>query len=304
MFMGLWGTFIIISFPIDIFFGFISLFNHGHSFLNQNAWISIFALSVLLTFVGFIEALRGPIVKNIEIPIENLADDLVGLKIAQISDLHIGPTIQTRYVEKVVKITNAINPDLIVITGDLADAHTESIKKHLQPLRHLKSRFGIFYVTGNHEYYWSVDTLLPELKSLGFKILMSSNEILDIGNSKILIAGIPDPMGKSYATDHKPDLAKARESDTKTELNILLAHRPDPYELAEKYGFHLLFAGHTHAGQFFPFSLIIPFVHKYYKGLNRHGKIWLYVNPGTGYWGPANRFAIASEITLACLRKV
>ncbi|MBC7714036.1 MAG: metallophosphoesterase [Rhizobacter sp.] len=304
MFMGFWGSFVMISIPLDIINVVWTLFNHGNSLFTQIIWMTVFAVSILITLIGLVQVLLGPKVKNINIPVENLPGELNGLKIAQISDLHIGPTIQTRYVEKVVKKTNATKPDLIVITGDLADAHTESIKKHLQPLRHLTSRFGTFYVTGNHEYYWGVETLLPELKALGMKILMSSNIVIDVDGAKLLVAGLPDPTGRSFASDHKPDIVKARTSEIKTQFNILLAHRPDPYEAAEKYGFHLQFSGHTHAGQFFPFSLLIPIAHKYYKGLNRHGKLWLYVNPGTGYWGPANRFGIASEITLAKLTKI
>ncbi len=303
MFMGFWGTFILLSFPIDILNGAATLFNNGKSLLNTNFYQIIFVLSILITFIGFVQVLLGPKVLEVEVPVEDLPADLSGLKIAQISDLHIGSTIQTRYVEKVVKKTNDAHPDLIVITGDLADAHTESIKKHLQPLRHLKSTYGTFYVTGNHEYYWEVATLLPELQALGFNILTNTNKVIHIKNSSVLIAGLPDPTGRQFASDHKPDIVKARTSDIKTQFNILLAHRPDPYASAEKYGFHLQFSGHTHAGQFFPFSVLIPIAHKYYKGLNRHGKLWLYVNPGTGYWGPANRFGIASEITLAKLIK-
>lgn len=301
--MGWWGTFIMISLPIDLVHFIFSMFKKGEFFIGQRGYLIILATSAFITLLGFIEVLRGPKVVEVNVPIENLPSDLENLKIAQISDLHIGPTIQSRYVKKVIKKTNNARPDLIVITGDLADAHTESIKKHLQPLADLTSRFGTFYVTGNHEYYWGVETLLPELKKLGFEILTNTNRILNLGSAKVLVAGMPDPTGRQFSEAHRPDLLKARKSDSPTDFNILLTHRPDPYINAEKYGFHLQFAGHTHAGQFFPFSLLIPIAHRYYRGLNRHGKLWLYVNPGTGYWGPANRFGIASEITLVKLSR-
>lgn len=302
-FMGFWGTFIMIAIPVDIIAVIYSFFNNGVSFLTTDVHLGIFLLAVLMTVFGFISVIRGPSIVKVDIPVPDLPDALQNLKIAQISDLHIGPTIQSRYVKRVVNKTNEQTPDIIVITGDLVDAHTESIKKHLRPLADLKSRYGVFYVTGNHEYYWGMQTLFNELKSVGLTILDNENKIIEIGGSNLLLAGIPDPMAIQLGPNFRPDLKKARFTQTKTDFNILLAHRPDPYSFAEEQGFHLQFSGHTHAGQFFPFSLLIPFAHKFYRGLNRHKTMWLYVNPGTGYWGPANRFGIASEITLATLTK-
>ena len=298
-FIGFLGTFIILSIPIDIIKFIVSFFSNGESYFEQNTHLIVLGLSIIITVLGFIEVLRGPKIVKVDIPIADLSFALKDFKIIQISDLHIGPTIQTRYVERVVKKTNEESPDIIVITGDLVDAHTSSIKKHLQPLTNLKAKYGVYYVTGNHEYYWGVATLMPELQKLGFNILLNTNQVITHNGAKILISGVTDPMGRQFTPDHHPNLIQARTSHGVTDLNILLAHRPDPYKEAEELGFHLQFAGHTHAGQFFPFSLFIPFAHKYYRGLNRYQKMWLYVNPGTGYWGPANRFGIASEITLA-----
>lgn len=299
--MGFWSTFIMISIPVDIIHLLISLFYKGDTFLDFYVNYFIFGLTALMTVIGLIQVFLGPKIVEVNARVENLASDLRDIKIAQISDLHIGPTIQTRYVEKVVAKTNTLNSDIIVITGDLVDAHTDSIKEHLIPLGKLKAKYGVYYVTGNHEYYWGVQTLLPELEKLGINILTNSNRVIDVNGSKILIAGVSDPVGSHFSFEHKPDIIKARQSQDKTDLNILLAHRPDPFNEAQALGFDLQFSGHTHGGQFFPFSLLIPFAHKYYRGLNRPDKMWLYVNPGTGYWGPANRFGISSEITLLTL---
>lgn len=299
--MGFWSTFIMISLPVDVLHLLVSLFYKGQTFLDLYVNYFVFGLTITMTFIGLIQVLLGPKIVEVNVVVDNLASDLKNIKIAQISDLHIGPTIQSRYVERVVKKTNSLNADIIVITGDLVDAHTDSIQKHLSPLGKLKATHGIFYVTGNHEYYWGISALLPELKKLGITVLMNTNSVININGSKILIAGITDPVGASFSLEHKPDIIKARQSKDKTDLNILLAHRPDPFSQAQELGFDLQFSGHTHAGQFFPFSLLIPFAHKYYRGLNRPDKMWLYVNPGTGYWGPANRFGISSEITLVNL---
>lgn len=302
-FMGFWGTYILIAIPVDIVAIIHSFFNNGISFLTPNAHWGIFLLAIAMTSFGLLSVVRGPKVLEIDIPTPDLADGLKDLKIIQISDLHIGPTIQGRYVRRVVAQTNVHDPDIIVITGDLVDAHTESIKQHLQPLKDLKSRYGVYYVTGNHEYYWGIQSLLGELEKVGLILLDNSNYVININGAQLMIAGIPDPMAAHLGKNHKPDVKKARLSPVKTDFNILLTHRPDPYLLAEEQGFHLQFSGHTHAGQFFPFSLLIPLAHKYYRGLNRIGKMWLYVNPGTGYWGPANRFGVTSEITKARLIK-
>lgn len=303
-FMGFWGTYIMIAVPIDIAAIIYSFFNHGVSFMTENAHLGVFLLSILMTTFGFISVVKGPRIVSVNIPSKDLPEGLVGLKIAQISDLHIGPTIQSRYVNRVVNKTNELNPDLVVITGDLVDAHTDSIKKHLQPLANLRTKYGVYYVTGNHEYYWGVHSLFKELKKVGMTILHNDNRIIDINGAKLLMAGVPDPMASHLGAEHRPDVIRSKTSEVPTDFSILLAHRPDPYAMAEEHGFDLQFSGHTHAGQFFPFSLLIPFAHKYYRGLNRHGNLWLYVNPGTGYWGPANRFAISSEITLATLTKI
>lgn len=302
-FMGFWGTYIMIAIPIDVAAVIYSFFNNGVSFLTPTAHFIIFIITISMTLLGFISVVRGPQVVSVDIPSAELPDSLTNLKIVQLSDLHIGPTIQSRYVKRVVERVNELNADIIVITGDLVDAHTESITKHLHPLAALNSKYGVYYVTGNHEYYWGVKTLFTELEKVGLTILSNNNRIIEINGAKLLLAGIPDPMAAQLGPTFKPDLIKARLSETSTDYNILLCHRPDPYKNAEEMGFHLQFSGHTHAGQFFPFSLLIPFAHKFYKGLNRFGKMWLYVNPGTGYWGPANRFGITSEITLATLTK-
>jgi predicted MPP superfamily phosphohydrolase len=299
-FIGFYGTFIMISIPIDIVHVIFNSFS-DIVFLSTSAYQLIFLVAFLMSLLGFIEVLRGPKVVEVEVPLENLSADLKNFKIAQISDLHIGPTIQSRYVKKVVTKTNAANPDIIVITGDLVDSHTEKIKKHLQPLAELKARYGVFYVTGNHEYYWGVESLLPELQKVGLTVLDNTNKLIEVNDARILLAGVPDPMAGHISSTHKPNISRARENAVESDIKILLAHRPDPYKEAESVGFDLQFSGHTHAGQFFPFSLLIPFAHKYYRGLNQYKKMWLYVNPGTGHWGPPNRFGIASEITLATL---
>lgn len=299
MTMALWATFVLISIPVDILH--LVARASGHDFFLRDSYLLVFSLAVALVVLGFGTVARGPLIKEIPVTIENLPAGLQGLRIAQISDLHIGPTIRKSYVEKVVGKTNASRPDIIVLTGDIADAHPSSILEHLQPLADLKARYGVYYVTGNHEYYWGINDLLKHLGALGIKALLNENVRFSVGEAKILVAGVTDPMGAQIHAEHRPNTTRALASSEHSDFKILLAHRPDACVEAEKLGFNLQFSGHTHAGQFFPFSLLIGLAHRYTRGLYQHGRMWLYVNPGTGYWGPADRLGVSSEITLAVL---
>lgn len=301
MSIGLFATFILISLPIDTLNLMVKIFT-PKIFLTTQTYQIIFYISVAMSLFGFIEVLRGPKIVTVDIPIKAATPSLNGFKIAQISDLHIGPTIKSNYVKKVVQRTSELKADLIVITGDLVDDHFDAVKEHLQFLKDLKAVHGVYYVTGNHEYYWGIQLLIPELQLLGINVLSNTNAIIESNGSKILVAGIPDPTAGQLSTLLRPNIEQSMKSSIDVDLRILLAHRPDPYLAAEKLGVDVQFSGHTHAGQFFPFSLLIPLAHKYYKGLNQYKNLWLYVSPGTGYWGPANRFGVTSEITLAILK--
>jgi predicted MPP superfamily phosphohydrolase len=270
----------------------------------QGFYLSLFGVSGALAGLGLLEVVRGPKIKKTLLAVENLPPSLQGLKIAQISDLHVGLTIRKGYVEEVVRLMNETNPDFIFLTGDITDAPINSIAEHLKPLSNLKSKYGTFYITGNHEYYWDIESIIEAMKALGFTLLLNENRTLKIGDSKILIAGITDPAGEHGLPGHAPSMSRSIAALDETAFKILLAHRPDACVEAEALGFDLQFSGHTHAGQFFPFSLLIGLAHKYTKGLYRHGRMWVYVNPGTGYWGPADRLGIRAEISLVTLGKV
>lgn len=298
--MALWATFILLSIPLDIL-NLLSLPLGPFPFFVRLPFL-LLGISVLLVALGFVQAWRGAKIKETHVQIENLTPALEGLKLLQISDLHVGPTIRAPYVREVVARANAVNPDLIFMTGDIADAHAGSIVEHTRPLSELKSRYGVFYVTGNHEYYWGVDAIVKQLQNLGIQPLLNKNAIVKIGDAKLMVAGVNDPVGESLP-GHTPDLPRAAKSATKADLKVVLAHRPDVSLEAEPLGFDLQFSGHTHAGQFFPFSLLIGLAHKYSRGLYRHGNMWVYVNPGTGYWGPANRLGVTPEISLIILSR-
>jgi predicted MPP superfamily phosphohydrolase len=257
------------------------------------------ASALLITGLGLVQAVGGPRVKEVELAVPGLAPGLRGLRIAQISDLHVGPTIRRREVERVVERTLALEPDLIAITGDMADGTVAALARHVAPFARLKAPLGVYYVTGNHEYYWDANAWIEKAKELGFIPLINENRVVERGGARLLVGGITDESGGAFVPGHRPDVLKAASGGA--DFRLLLAHRPDGVPAAERAGFDLQLSGHTHGGQFFPASLFIGLFHRFSRGLYRHEKMAVYVNPGTGYWGPAHRFAVPSEITLLTL---
>jgi len=317
--LGLWAVFVILSLPFDIVSGVLFLGRlffspssdknaaqaERRQFVTRSLQLGILGVSSGTGTLGLVEVLVGPRVKKVSIPISNLPSELQGFKIAQISDLHAGATIRESYVQDIVAKIAALSPDLIVVTGDIADGVPEVMGHLLTPLESLTAKYGKFYITGNHEYYWDADGWIRKMQGLGFRPLLNENQMIRVTQSaQILLAGVTDPAGEQLGLAHAADLKKAAESHEPTHVKVLLAHRPEAYLEAEKVGFDLQLSGHTHAGQFFPFNIFMPLAHKYYRGLNRHGRMWLYVNPGTGYWGPPNRFSVPAEITLLTLMRL
>jgi predicted MPP superfamily phosphohydrolase len=291
--VGVWATFIVLSLaeePLRL----LRIARPGDA-------LSLVAIAAGLAVVGLGQAVSGPSVREIEVPIEGLPKALTGLRIAHFTDLHVGPTIQRGYVQRVADLLKAARPDLIAFTGDLADGPVESLRPFLAPLKDLRAPLGVYFVTGNHEYYWGAERWLEEARRLGFTPLVDENRLVTREGAVVLVAGVPDRSAPAFLPDHRSDPGRAVRSDRPSDFKLLLAHRPDSCLEGEKAGFQLQLSGHTHGGQFFPFSLLIRLFHKYARGLHRHGRMWLYVNPGTGYWGPPHRFRVPSEITVLTL---
>jgi predicted MPP superfamily phosphohydrolase len=170
----------------------------------------------------------------------------------------------------------------------------------LEPLRKISPRYGKFYVPGNHEYYWAGEAWIRAFQELGFQVLPNKHAVVPVGDARLVLAGVTDPAAAD-AGGEAPDLSKAL-TGANGFPRILLAHRPDFAEPAEKAGFQLQLSGHTHGGQFFPWILIIGLFHRYAQGLHRVGKMWLYVSRGTGYWGPPVRLGARPEVAILVLR--
>lgn len=261
--------------------------------------LMVMGLALVVLAVGVWNARSGPRIKKVKVPIRDLPESLEGYRIAQISDLHVGPTIGANYVRRVVRKVNSLDPQLTVLTGDIIDGDADHHLEAASHLSRLEPAGRILYVTGNHEFYWDGPRWIEEFRRMGLRVLLNSREIIRHRSESILVAGILDPAAALAAPGSGPDLKRALggESDS-SRVKILLAHQPDIAFEAADAGFDLMISGHTHAGQFFPFTLLIHSVQKFVKGLKACGRMWVYVNQGTGYWGPPIRLGTVTEITL------
>lgn len=260
--------------------------------------LPITIVAILAVVVGTFKAINGIETVHVKVPVKNLSPELVGLKIVHISDLHIGPTIGKNFVEKVVHRVNALKPDLVAFTGDIGDARVEDHHEDAAPLKNLNSTYGSYYVPGNHEVYWDMNAWVEKFSSLGMKVLVNRGETFTRNGKMVLVAGVPDPRSGIIWETVKP-LREFKESS----LTILLSHRSEIAEGIAGDDYDLILAGHTHGGQFFPWTLIAMLDHKYYVGLYKLKKGHIYVNPGTGSWGPLLRLGTTPEITLLELVK-
>ncbi|MCB1177680.1 MAG: metallophosphoesterase [Leptospiraceae bacterium] len=261
------------------------------------------ALGVTITGYGFYKASRKVDLEEVEIPIKNLNPDLDGFTIVQISDIHVGPTIKHDFIQYLVNTINSLNADLVAITGDLVDGPVQLLKRHVHPLKNLKSVYGTFFVTGNHEYYSGAMSWIKELKNLGVNVLLNENQIIDHGKSKLLIGGVTDLTAGNFSELHETNPEKAIESNIATDFKLLLAHQPKSIYRAAKAGFDLQLSGHTHGGQYFPGNILIYLFQPFVKGLHKYLDTWVYVSKGTGYWGPPIRVGADPEITIVKLKK-
>ena len=249
--------------------------------------------------IGALAALRGPYVRRVDIPVEGLAPELDGFRIVQISDLHAGPTMRLAYIQRVVDMTKELAPDLIALTGDIVDGSVTRLAAHVAPLEALASAGRAFFVLGNHDYYSGAAPWTAHFEAMGFRVLRNAHVTIARGAARLLIGGVIDFAARMSDPDARPRPDLATDGDARPAFRLLLAHNPKIAPLAEQAGFDLQLSGHTHAGQFFPWTFVIHLVHgPHAAGLSRRGRLWVYVSAGTGTWGPPVRLGTRPELTL------
>jgi predicted MPP superfamily phosphohydrolase len=269
------------------------LINSFSPYFINHWWI--YGLSLLAILLGSFNA-RKPKVKEVIVPFDHLPSELENFTILQISDLHVGANIGKEYVLDVVTRANALEPDLIVLTGDIGDGPPERHWEDMKPMGSLRAQHGVFYVPGNHETYWNLNGWMTVMNNLKFVILVNRGKMISHKGINLYIGGVSDPTAMA------PDPTSVYEGGKEAPFKILLSHRPGIAKVASVLGFNLTLAGHTHGGQFFPWTYVVKLVHQFSKGLHRVNEMQLYVSQGTGSWGPLIRLGSDPEITFLTLK--
>jgi predicted MPP superfamily phosphohydrolase len=300
--MGFFSSLLVLTFVRDVLLLILTLAGVASPAIAFDSAVAVPLLALAVTAIGFINARRLARVVKVDVPIAGLPRELDGYAIAQISDIHVGPTIKRAYLNAIVNKVNSLKADAIAVTGDLVDGSVQRLAMHTQPLERLAAPDGVFFVTGNHEYYSGAEQWIAEVRRLGLRVLLNEHVIRRRGEAAVMIAGVTDYTAQHFNPLHKsdPQLAAAGAPDD-VAVKVLLAHQPRSAPAAAEAGFDLQLSGHTHGGQFFPWNLFVPLQQPFVAGLNRVRSLWVYTSRGTGYWGPPKRFGAPSEITLVRL---
>lgn len=265
-------------------------------FFKRSLDISSLVVASSLSARSIYEA-RDVKLEKVTVDIKELKESY---KIAQLSDIHIGGLIDETFINAMVKRVNALKPDLVVITGDLVDIDISKAEDAINALKGLNSKYGTFFIVGNHEYFHDIEKIIEKVKSLDIRVLENENLYIGEEGRGFNLAGVYDLFGyrvKSYM----PDIYKALEGK-KASPTVLLAHQPR-YIAEVGSGVDLVLSGHTHGGQLYPFRFLVKLQQPYISGLHQHNsEVQIYVNKGTGFWGPPMRLGATSEITEIILK--
>jgi uncharacterized protein len=300
--MGYFSSLLVLTILRDVVLLVPGLLGASDPAIARESAVAVPLAALAVTLVGFVNARRVARVVRVDVPIAGLPPELDGYSIAQISDIHVGPTIKRPYLNAIVNRVNALKADAIAVTGDLVDGSVRRLALHTEPLARLAARDGAFFVTGNHEYYSGAEEWIAEMRRLGLTVLINEHVVCERDGVGVMIAGVADFTAHHFNPAHRSDPhAAAAGAPAHVQVRILLAHQPRTAFTAVEAGYHLQLSGHTHGGQFFPWNLFVPLQQPFVAGLKKVRHMWVYTSRGTGYWGPPKRFGAPSEITLVRL---
>ncbi|MDP9848158.1 putative MPP superfamily phosphohydrolase [Streptosporangium lutulentum] len=267
-------------------------------FIARTAAVVAGAGALTAVGTGIRTALGDPVIESVKVTLPKLDSRLSGLRFAVVSDIHLGPLTGTRHTERIVRMINSLEADVVAVVGDLVDGTVAELGPLARPLRSLESRYGAYFVTGNHEYYTAngPQEWIEELRGLGIRPL--GNERVEIAHAGAVLdlAGVNDVNGA--ASGDGPDFERALGGRDRSRSTVLLAHQPVQVVEAARYGVDLQLSGHTHGGQMVPFNLVIPLQQPMVSGLGEMDGTQVYVTRGAGFWGPPVRVGSSPEITL------
>ncbi len=302
---AVWFGMMIYFFLVLVIIDFIEWLNYPLNFypssiINNSESTKIYLMLFIVIFVSVISIAgffntRFPIIKTIKIAISKRANELEKLNIVMISDLHLGTIFGKSFLRNVVNKINSLNPDIILIPGDIIDEDISYalVKNVGKELENLQSKYGIYAVTGNHEFIGGISKAKKYILQHGIKLL--SDEYVKIDESFYLV-GREDLLSKSYTNKNRETLQNIIKGIDKTLPIILLDHQPFKLKQAVKNNIDLQLSGHTHHGQLFPFNFITKAIYEISMGYRKIGDTHFYVSCGIGGWGPPMRTVSRPEI--------
>ncbi|MEJ3750668.1 metallophosphoesterase [Actinomycetes bacterium KLBMP 9797] len=268
--------------------------------LRRGAAITAGAVAVGFTGFGVSRAYRTPTIKRYDIPMSRLDRRADGLRLAVLADLHVGPLLGTGQVERMVEIVNDLDADLVAVVGDVVTSEPGRVRQSLLPLTRMRGRHGVYYVTGNHEYYVGPENWTEAAAELDLRVLRNERVEIVHGGGVIDLAGVNDITGAQYADP--PDYEATLTGRDQSRPVVLMAHQPVAVHDAAPYGVDLQLSGHTHGGQMFPFNYLVGLQQPVVSGLGEVDGTPVYVTNGAGFWGPPVRVGADPDITLLTLR--
>lgn len=255
-----------------------------------------------VTGYGVRSATGPPQLDRVQIPLAKLPRSMDGLRIATVSDIHLGPLRGREHTERIVAAINRLDADLVAVVGDLVDGSVAELGGAAAPLRDLRSRYGSFFVTGNHEYYSGVEEWVQEVDRLGLRVLQNTRLEIQARGGVLDLAGVNDVTAAGTGLAAPPDYAAALADRDPSRPVVLLAHQPVAAREAAKFGVDLQLSGHTHGGQMVPFNLAVKLQQPVVSGLGEVDGTKVYVTNGAGFWGPPVRVGAPPQVTLVELR--
>ncbi|GAA2074837.1 metallophosphoesterase [Streptomyces albiaxialis] len=264
-------------------------------FLARTLAVGATAAAATTVGSGAYSVLNGPTLKHVTVPLPKLARAAHGYRIAVVSDIHLGPILGKAHTQRIVNTINSAQPDLVAIVGDLVDGSVADLGPAAEPLRHLRSRHGSFFVTGNHEYFGDAAEWVDHLRELNVHPLENARRELPAFD----LAGVNDVAGEDQGDG--PDFRKALGDRDPGRASVLMAHQPVQIHEAVDWKVGLQLSGHTHGGQLWPGPYLAELANPTVAGLERYGDTQLYVTRGAGAWGPPVRVGAESDVTVVRL---
>ncbi|HSD28997.1 MAG TPA: metallophosphoesterase [Vicinamibacteria bacterium] len=264
--------------------------------------LAVLVAGTALGAVALRSGLRPPRLRRVEVGLRRWPRVLDGLRIVQISDVHIGSLLGRGFAASLVRRVNELSPDLVAVTGDLVDGSVRHLADQVAPLRELRARHGVFFVTGNHDHYSGAEAWSEQARTLGMRVLRNERVAIEERGAVFDLAGVEDHHARLVSEGHAEDLPGALDGRDPARPVVLLAHDPSTFKQASRFGVDLQISGHTHGGQIFPFGLLVRLVIPWVAGLYEQEGSLLYVSRGTGFWGPPMRLFAPAEITELVLR--